>query len=68
MSQNPARVWALVEELDAYIEFLNTANEGPITMAHLHGWRCPEADVARGKEFRKRIGLLRDRAHSSETT
>ncbi len=40
-----------------YVEFLNTANEGPITMAYVHGWRCPEADVQKGQELRTALGV-----------
>jgi hypothetical protein len=56
---------AVLEELvatqDSYIAFLNKANETPIGSAYAHGWRCPQADIDRGAEFRKRIADLQAR-------
>ena len=40
-----------------YIAFLKVANQGPATMAHVHGWRCPDEDVKRGEQFRKDLGI-----------
>lgn len=41
-----------------YIEFLNTANEGPTGLAAAHGWKCPKADYDKGVDFRERIEAL----------
>lgn len=45
----------LVRLLEEYIAFLAEANEGPLQMAWVHGWRCSDADFERGKEFRQEI-------------
>lgn len=51
---------ALVAELDAYVDFLNEANRGPISLASVHGWRCPQADIDKGVAFRQRIRELHE--------
>lgn len=38
-----------------YIEFINTANEGAILLAHVHGWRCPQDVIDEGERRRKEI-------------
>ena len=48
----------LVRLLGEYIQFLNDANEGPIGLAHVHGWRCPQTDIDRGVEYRQSITEL----------
>ena len=50
---------ALVAKYDEYLAFLNDANEGPITMAHAHGWRCSPRLVEKGEEFRAEIERLK---------
>lgn len=57
-----ASLEALINEYEAYLEFLNEANEGPIGIAYVHGWRCPEVEVQRGKDFRLRLIELRKAA------
>lgn len=52
----------LIDELDAYIAWLNEANNGPISLAYAHGWRCPQSDIDKGKQFRERISKLRQLA------
>ena len=52
-------LWRLVDELDAYVDFLNEANNGPISIAALHGWICPKSDIDKGVAFRERIAELR---------
>ncbi len=52
------RLQALVDLQAEYIEFLTTANEGPISNAWAHGWRCPQADIDKGADYRRRIADL----------
>lgn len=40
-----------------YHEWLGKANQGPITLAIVHGWSCPTEDVARGRDYRKRLDI-----------
>src|ERR1039458_1470315 len=35
---------SLVALHEEYEQFLNEANEGPLSLASIHGWRCPEAE------------------------
>lgn len=51
---------ALISKLEEYIEFLNKANKGPITSAHVHGWRCPPKDIKKGAELREEIAKLKE--------
>lgn len=53
-----ARVEAALRAWREYAEFLNRASGGARTLAHLHGWRCPEADVAEGIRRREELGHL----------
>ena len=46
-----------VELWREYHAFVNKANEGAITLAYVHGWRCADEDVAKGVEYRKRLGI-----------
>ena len=46
-----------IETFIEYLEFINKANESAITIAWVHGWRCPEADMQKEQEFRERLGL-----------
>jgi len=48
----------LIAEQKAYLEFLNAANETPISIAHNHGWKCPDSDIQKGIEFREKIKQL----------
>ena len=43
---------------EEYAKFLSTTMDGPVGVAHVHGWGCPEADVERGQELRDRIAAL----------
>lgn len=38
-----------------YHEWLNLVNEGPLILAHTHGWRCPREHVEKGQAFRRWI-------------
>ena len=49
----------LINKLDEYIVFLNNVNEGPISLAWIHGWKCPKEDIEKGKQLRKEIEELR---------
>lgn len=53
------RAIALIEKLDNYIDFLNKANNGPISIAHVHGWRCPQDDISTGERLRDEIEMMR---------
>ena len=46
-----------VEIYGEYLDCLNKSNMGAITMAWVHGWRCPQEDIDKGEEFRKRLGI-----------
>ena len=52
---------ALIKLYEGYIEFLGNANQGAVTMAYVHGWRCPQEDIDKGLEYRKRISALKER-------
>jgi hypothetical protein len=58
MSAETERLRTLADTYAAYVEFLNEANESPISLAFVHGWRCPDEDIRRGREFRERIAEL----------
>lgn len=49
----------LIALYDEYIDFLNAANETPVTIACIHGWRCQEQDVKKGVEYRLKIDDLK---------
>lgn len=49
----------LVEKLDEYIAWLNEKNWGPISLAHVHGWRVEEEDRIEGQRRRDEIEALR---------
>lgn len=42
-----------------YEQFLHDANEDPIWMASIHGWRCATKTFERGMDYRRRLGILR---------
>ena len=46
-----------IETFKEYLQFLYKANEGPISMAHAHGWRCPKEDIEKGEDFREKLNL-----------
>jgi len=48
----------VIIELQQYIKFINEANENPINIAALHGWKCPQEDIDKGIEFRDKIEQL----------
>ena len=50
---------SLVALHEEYEQFLNEANEGPLSLASIHGWRCPEAEFQRGLDYRQQIAALR---------
>jgi len=52
---NPEKYNALSIIQKEYIDFLNKANEAPISMAWIHGWRCPQEDIDKGNELREKI-------------
>lgn len=54
-----ARFRDLINAFDKYIAFLDKANQSPIMLAHVHGWRCPQADIFIGETMRKEIERLR---------
>lgn len=54
-----AGVEAAIKEYEGYLAFLDQANNSPIMMAFVHGWRCPDADVEQGKAWRDRLTALR---------
>lgn len=45
--------------LEEYIDFLNEANQGAISIAHAHGWRCSEEHIRKGYDFRNKIADLK---------
>lgn len=40
-----------------YHAFVNKSMEGAISLAWVHGWRCPKADQAKGAKFREKLGF-----------
>lgn len=40
-----------------YHAFLNKSMEGPIALAWIHGWRCPDDEVKKGADFRAKLGF-----------
>lgn len=40
-----------------YVAFLEKADKMPYDMALIHGWRCPDEDVERGKQFREKLNI-----------
>ncbi len=50
----------LIAKLEEYLQFINEANEAPISNAYIHGWRCPEEDIEKGKKFREEIKQLKN--------
>ncbi len=51
----------IIKLYDEYLEFLNDANEAPISIAHNHGWKCPKEDIDKGEDFRNRIEFLKSK-------
>ena len=51
---------SLVAKYEEYISFLNEANETPIRLAWVHGWRSPLSDLDKGIKHRTRIQELKD--------
>ena len=58
-----ARIKELTELYDEYLAFLYEANRGPVGMAYVHGWRCPDEDVKKGQEYRDRIASLKEKVY-----
>ena len=56
-----------VDLLREYIEFTASANDGPIGLAHAHGWNCPEDVYERGVEYRDRIAAMSSALSTKET-
>ena len=52
------RLGKLVVLHERYELFLSDANEGPIGMAYVHGWSCPQKDIEQGERFRQEIAEL----------
>lgn len=48
----------LVDLYTEYVELVNEGNAGAISLAHVHGWRCPDEIVNRGSHYRDRIAQL----------
>lgn len=40
-----------------FFDFLNKANEVPIGIAFIHGWRCPREVWKKGADYRQRLGI-----------
>jgi hypothetical protein len=57
---------ALIDALEQYATFLEEGMDSPVSVAHVHGWVCPEADVKAGKQHRERIAALRSQLGSSD--
>lgn len=51
---------ALAQKLDEYIAFLDEANHVPVSVAYVHGWRCPQKDIDKGERLRMEIAKLRE--------
>lgn len=49
----------LINKFDEYLNFLNEANNGPINIAWIHGWRCSKDDIEKGENLRKEIENLK---------
>ena len=49
----------LIKLYDEYLKFINETEKGLVSLAYVHGWRCPDADVAKGIEYREKIGELK---------
>ena len=50
----------LIEAYEEYIGLLTEAEAALMSFAYIHGWRCPEDLVERGKECRAKIANLKD--------
>ena len=46
-----------IEIYKEYITFLNEATKGVYGLALCHGWSCPQEDIDKGAEFRKKLGI-----------
>lgn len=40
-----------------YVEFLGKSNKGAISMAYVHGWRCPNFIAEQGQKYRRRLSI-----------
>jgi hypothetical protein len=49
----------LIEAYEEYIQLLAEAEAALMSFAYVHGWRCPEDLVERGKECRAKIAELK---------
>ncbi len=49
----------LIEAYEEYIGLLTESERGLISIAHVHGWRCPDSLVKRGVELREKIAALK---------
>ena len=49
----------LIEAYDEYIKLLVESESGLIGFAYVHGYRCPDELVRRGKELREKIDELK---------
>ena len=49
----------LIKKYDEYLEFLNNANDDPISVAIAHGWKCREEHITKGIQLRKEISDLK---------
>jgi len=49
----------IIGALWGYIDFLERANQVPITLAYIHGWRSPSSDVEEGEKLRLKLDSLR---------
>jgi len=48
----------VIELYEVYLEFLNDANQEPIQLASIHGYKCPQYIIDKGKEYRDKIEQL----------
>lgn len=52
----------LIQELIDYVNFLSLEINKSASLAFIHGQRCLPEIVKKGKKFRKRIELLKEKA------
>jgi len=48
----------IIQVYEVYLEFLNDANQEPIKLASIHGYKCPKYIIDKGKEYRNKIEQL----------
>lgn len=49
------RLLEALELEQEYMDFVEESNKSAISIAYIHGWRCPENEVIKGQEYRDKI-------------